>query len=90
MQLLIEERIYKPISVYDYQAVCYVDKNIDYEQDYHSPANGAASLLLWTPIDLIQVFLTSILIGLWNFPALVLAREYIENCNQSLIANCLT
>lgn len=43
LELLVRERIYKPIVIYDYQAVCYAEKNES--RVYYNEKNSSSSLI---------------------------------------------
>lgn len=76
MQILIENKIYKSTEFYDYQAVCYIDKNIAYESLYPLSQVSAASELLINPLrSLIAIFLNIASLFMETF-----AKAPMKNC----------
>lgn len=72
MQILIEDKVYEPITVFDYQAVCYEDKNIEY--DAIMKRNSALSVLFWNPFKYVFAVLMTLLSTVYALPT------YMANC----------
>lgn len=72
MHILIEDKIYEPITVFDYQAVCYEDRETDY--DHLMKRNSAMRALLWNPFKYVLAALTTLLSTVYALPS------YMANC----------
>lgn len=76
MHLLKEEKIYEDVTIFDYQAVCYEDRNKDYEDimDIMSSANQ----IFLNPLKLLWNIVLGVASVFWN---LVYASiEFMPNC----------
>lgn len=78
MHILIEDRVYEPIRVFDYQAVCYLDRNTDYDAMLKRVNhNSARSLALFNPFKYFSTVLATLLSAVNALPS------YIANCEYS-------
>lgn len=59
MQRLVEERVYKPVRIYDYQAVCFASKETT------NPANALKTVSLIT-FQVILIYFKNILLSAFN------------------------
>jgi hypothetical protein len=73
MSILIEDNIYTPISVYDYQGVCYKDREIEYAA-LMVMANSALKHLIWNPIKILFAFIINFISNVYSLPS------YMANC----------
>lgn len=76
MHLLKEEKIYEDVTIFDYQAVCYDDRNMEYDDimDILSSANS----IFVNPMKLLWNLVLGILSTFWKLA--VASREYLPNC----------
>lgn len=82
MNQLITDNIYERVSVYDYQAVCYQDRDIKYEA-IMDIVSSAGSTLIWNPLKAVWGAILAIIVSLGNvFKASVAADEknYVPYC----------
>lgn len=80
MKILLDDFIYEPVSVYDYQAVCYEPRNITYKK--RMEIISSANSIFLNPIKYFWMTLVSFLSALGNFVSVV-ATKYIPNCKLS-------
>lgn len=73
MHILVEDKIFTPIRVYDYQAVCYEDKGIEYDF-LMAKASSALRLILWNPIKILFTILLNFMSNVSSMPS------YLANC----------
>lgn len=76
MNILIEDRVYEPITVYDYQAVCYDDRLIDYDALMKKIGNSASNILLWNPLKYFVAVFATLLNSVYAVPAYMANRKY--------------
>lgn len=76
MRLLMEEKIYDDVTIFDYQAVCYEDRNTKYEaiMDIMSSAGRA----FMSPMKFLWNMLAVVASTVWKLAAA--AKEYVPNC----------
>lgn len=72
MQILIEDKIYEATKVFDYQAVCYEDQQVEYK--FLMERSSALSVLLWNPFKYIFAVLVTLLSTIYALPS------YMANC----------
>jgi hypothetical protein len=72
MHILLEDKFYEPITVFDYQAVCYEDRNTDY--DAIMLRSSALSALFWNPFKYFYAVLTTLFATVYALPS------YMANC----------
>lgn len=64
MQTLVDNKVYEHVTVYDYQAVCYEDKEVEY--DAILEIVSSASTILWNPLKHLWTALIALFSTLWN------------------------
>lgn len=81
MYLLREEGIYKDVTIYDYQAVCYEDRNKKYDaiMDIMSNASG----VLMSPLKFLWHILVVVASTLWKLADA--AKQYLPNCKDLIM-----
>lgn len=72
MHILIEDHVYDPTRVFDYQAVCYEDRNVEYE--HLMKRNSALSVFLWNPFKYFAAVFATLLSTAYAVPS------YMANC----------
>ncbi|CRK93231.1 CLUMA_CG006775, isoform A [Clunio marinus] len=92
MQILIEDRVYEAVRVYDYQAVCYVDRDVDY--DAIMKRNSAVSTLLWNPVKNFFMFIITLLSIMYPDPEhfydeSINSEFFCPNIHDSVFMECL-
>lgn len=86
MQILKDDGIFEPIRVFDYQAVCYEDKEIDYE--LMPLVSSALNLFLWSPFKYFAAVLMSLLSTVYALPSYMANRKCFEIKHKSCNALC--
>jgi voltage-dependent calcium channel alpha-2/delta-3 len=83
MKILLDDQVYQKVVVYDYQAVCYEDKDIKYEllMELVSGANA----LLSNPFKYVWSVLGVLASSLWNL--VLAARSYVPYRKYQLLNN---
>lgn len=77
MHILIEDKVYTPIKIYDYQAVCYKDRMVDYKEIMKQVSrNSALSTLFWNPFKYFATIVTSLLTTVYTLPSFMANCEY--------------
>lgn len=77
MHLLVQDKIYDKKTVFDYQAVCYQDKGVDYEQLMKFVSNSAMKVV-WNPIKVLLTILLNILSKVYGAPSYIANCEYLN------------
>lgn len=72
----MEEKIFEVFAVYDYQAVCYEDRNVEYE-DLMDIMSSAEKLFI-SPMKFLWKLLVVMASTIWKLA--VAAKEYLPNC----------
>lgn len=67
MQILVDDRVYESTNVYDYQAVCYEDRMVDY--DAIMKRNSALRAMLFNPFKYLFAALLSLVSTALAVPA---------------------
>lgn len=76
MRILVEDGVYEPIKVYDYQAVCYEDKMTEYGAIMKQIGrNSALKALLWNPFEYLIATFFTLLTTAYALPAYIANRE---------------
>lgn len=73
MRILVEDGVYEPIKVYDYQAVCFEDKMTDYGAILKR--NSALKALLWNPFEYLIATFFTLLSTAYAIPSYISNRE---------------
>lgn len=76
MYLLRQEGIYNDVTIYDYQAVCYEDRNKKYEAIMDIMSN--ASRVLMSPLKVLWQMLVLVASNIWKLADA--AKQYLPNC----------
>jgi hypothetical protein len=76
MQILYDDKIYQKVAVYDYQAVCYEDRNVEY--DLLMDIVSSASYNLVNPFKHFITAVLSLLSSLIDFA--IASKAFIPNC----------
>jgi Neuronal voltage-dependent calcium channel alpha 2acd len=82
MHILIEDKVYESIKVYDYQAVCYEDRDIVYKK-LMKMKNAALSVVLWNPLKSILAVLTTLLTTAQAFSSFMSNSKFQRTFNYS-------
>lgn len=72
MHILVEDKIYSPIRVFDYQGVCYEDKGIKYEA--LMATTNSAIRIITSPLKIVFAALMNFLKKVYSLPS------YVANC----------
>lgn len=72
MHILIDDKIYEPIKIYDYQAVCYDDRMVEYE--HLMTRSSALNTFFWNPFKFIATVVITFLSTVYALPS------YMANC----------
>lgn len=75
MHILIADNVYESTRVFDYQAVCYEDRNVEYEATMKR--NSALSVFLWNPFTYFAALFVTLLSTVYAAPS------YMANCKLS-------
>lgn len=85
MHILVEDGIYEPVRVFDYQAVCYVNKNVAYKKLMKRDiiSSSALSVVFWNPFK----YFGTVLATLVSTASTVFGAipTYMANCKSSKI-----
>jgi hypothetical protein len=76
MYLLREEGIYKDVTIYDYQAVCYEDRIMKYEAIMNIMSD--ASRVFMSPLKFLWQMLVLVASTVWKLADA--AKQYLPNC----------
>lgn len=91
MQILIEDKIYERVKVYDYQGVCYQDKYITYGGVMNQIGrNSALTVLIWNPFKYIAAFFATLLSTVYTFPSHMANRKYSDALCKKILIDSLT
>lgn len=75
MKILIEDHVYEPIQVFDYQAVCYQDKDFKYDNVMEQIGrNSALTVLIWNPFKYFAAIFATLLSTVYAIPS------HMANC----------
>lgn len=77
MHLLIEYKVYYGVKVFDYQGVCYEDREVEYKYIMKTPGNSALTALLWNPFKSFLAILSTLISVASTVPS------YMANCECS-------
>ncbi|XP_070489901.1 voltage-dependent calcium channel subunit alpha-2/delta-3-like [Chironomus tepperi] len=77
MNTLMVDNIYKFVTVYDYQGVCYEDRNIEYELLMNIVSS--ATTIFWHPLKHLWTTFIALLISLKNIIVDAVSRTYVPN-----------
>ena len=73
----MEDNIYKFVTVYDYQGVCYEDRNVEYELLMNIVSS--ATTIFWHPLKHLWTTFIALLISLKNLIVHAASQSYLPN-----------
>ncbi|KAG5676553.1 hypothetical protein PVAND_006378 [Polypedilum vanderplanki] len=79
MKILIHDNIYEKKQIYDFQGVCYQDREIEYEYIMEIVSN-AGSILLWNPLKNLWMALIALFTTIGKFfETEAVAKKFVPN-----------
>lgn len=77
MNTLFQDNIYKFVTIFDYQGVCYEDRNVDYGKIMDIVSSATA--IFWHPLKHLWTTFIALLISLKNIIVNAASQSYIPN-----------